>query len=103
MEGPKVAALVSDPLGRGWNLFGTAGWNPGPLVTLEGLWIIQVLLVLTGHVYSLWISERITRRLVPARGRAILAQLPMLVAMVACSVYSLWLLNLPMTMRVSGM
>jgi ferredoxin len=30
MEGPKVFRLLSDPLGRGWNLFGTAGWSIPP-------------------------------------------------------------------------
>ena len=103
MEGPKILALLSDPLGRGWNLFGTAGWNVPPLVTLEGLWSIEVLFVLVGHVYSLWITERTTRRLVPDRRRAFFCQLPMLVAMVLFSIFSLWLLRQPMEMRVSAM
>lgn len=103
MEGPKLAVLLSDPLGFGWNLFGTAGGQAAPLVTLEGLWMLQLVLVLIGHVYSLWISARITHRLVADRRRGVLAQLPMLAAMVLCSMWSLWLLNQPMTMRTSGM
>ena len=99
MEGPKVLGLASDPLGWGWNLFGTAGWTPPPLVTIEGLWWIQVLMVLVGHVYSLWICSRTTRRRVPGRGRAFVSQLPMLAAMVMFSVVSLWLLKQPMEMR----
>ncbi len=99
MEGPKVLALASDPMGRGWNLFGTAGWTPPPLVTIEGLWWIQVFMVLVGHVYSLWICSRTTRRRVPERGRAFVSQLPMLAAMVLFSVVSLWLLKQPMEMR----
>jgi len=99
MEGPKVLALASDPFGWGWNLFGTARWSMPPLITLEGLWVIQVLMVLVGHVYSLWISERTARRLVPERRRAFLGQMPILAAMVLFSVYSLWLLKQPMEMR----
>ncbi|TBR19959.1 YHS domain-containing protein [bacterium] len=101
MEGPKLLRLVSDPLGWGWDLFGTAAWRPVPLITLEGLWGVQLLLVVVGHVYSLWVTDRAARRLAPAG--AFKAQLPMLAAMVAFSVFSLWLLRQPMSMRVSGM
>jgi polyferredoxin/YHS domain-containing protein len=103
MEGPKLIALLSDPFGWGWNLFGTAAWKPAPWVTLEGLWWIQILFVLVGHIYSLWVTEKTTRRLVPLRSRAFLVQLPMLAAMVLFSVFSLWLLKQPMEMRVSAM
>jgi YHS domain-containing protein len=102
MEGPKLLALISDPFGWGWNIFGTARWTVPPLVSLEGLWRIQVLFVLVGHLYSLWITARTARRLASGRG-ALAVQLPMLVAMVAFSWISLWLLKQPMEMRISGM
>jgi hypothetical protein len=102
MEGPKLLALVSDPFGWGWNVFGTARWTAPPLVSLEGLWRIQVLFVLVGHLYSLWITARTARRLAASR-EALAVQIPMLVAMVAFSWGSLWLLKQPMEMRISGM
>jgi polyferredoxin/YHS domain-containing protein len=102
MEGPKVLALASDPFGWGWNLFGTARWTVPPLVSLEGLWRIQILFVLVGHLYSLWITARTARRLAAGRG-ALAVQIPMLIAMVAFSWGSLWLLKQPMEMRLSGM
>lgn len=102
MEGPKVLALMSDPFGWGWNVFGTARWTVPPLVSLEGLWRIQVLFVLVGHLYSLWITARTARRLTAGRG-VLAVQLPMLLAMVAFSWGSLWLLKQPMEMRISGM
>lgn len=103
MEGPKIVPLLSDPFGWGWNLFGTASWSMAPLVSLEGLWGIQIVFVVVGHVYSLWIAEKTTRRLVPERRLAIRSQLPMLAAMVLSSALSLWLLGQPMEMRVSAM
>lgn len=102
MEGPKLLALISDPFGWGWNVFGTARWTVPPLVSLEGLWRIQVLFVLVGHLYSLWITARTARRLAAGRG-ALAVQIPMLIAMVAFSWASLWLLKQPMEMRLSGM
>ena len=74
-----------------------------PLVSLEGLWRIQVLFVLVGHLYSLWITARTARRLSAGRGGVLALQLPMLLAMVAFSWGSLWLLKQPMEMRISGM
>ncbi|MFN0056280.1 MAG: hypothetical protein ACKV0T_29390 [Planctomycetales bacterium] len=37
MEGPKVLAMISDPFGWNWNLFGTASWKIPPLISLEGV------------------------------------------------------------------
>lgn len=103
IEGPKIIAIVSDPFGWGWNLLGTSQWTVPPLITLEGLWIIQVAAVLIGHIFSLWISARTTRRLIPERGRAFLVQFPILIAMILFSAISLWLLKQPMDMRLSAL
>jgi len=118
MEGQKVIPLLSNPLGFApgeawsllglqgagpWNLLGTAGWTIAPLVTLPTLWLLQVLLVLIGHVYSLWIADRTARRLYPEPGAAFRSQIPMLIGMVLFSIFSLWLLKQPMEMRTSAM
>jgi hypothetical protein len=103
MEGPKVLALISDPCGWSWNLFGTAGWNMPPLISLDKLWIAQVALVLVGHVYSLWVAQKTSRRLFGTARAAFWSQLPMLAGMIAFSVFSLWLLKQPMEMRTPTM
>ncbi len=103
MEGQKVIALLSDPFGWGWNLFGTARWIIPPLVSLDVLWVLQVILVAVGHVYSLWAANKISRRIFPDRAAAARGQWPMLIGMIAFSVFSLWLLKQPMEMRTSAM
>lgn len=103
MEGPKVASLISDPFGWNWNVLGTAHWTIPPLVSLEVLWIVQVVLVLVGHVYSLWIAHRTSRQLFSSVASARRSQLPMLIAMIGFSIFSLWLLKQPMEMRTSAM
>ena len=35
MEGPRVLALISDPFGWNWNLFGTASWSIPPMISLD--------------------------------------------------------------------
>jgi len=118
MEGQKVVPLLSNPFGftpgeswnvlgiagtGPWNLLGTADWVLPPLISLPTLWLLQVVLVLVGHVYSLWIADRTARRLYPESGAAWRSQVPMLVGMVLFSVFSLWLLKQPMEMRTSAM
>ncbi len=103
MEGQKVLALLSDPFGWEWDLFGTAEKTFAPLVDLPTLWLIQVLFVMIGHVYSLWIARRIASALFQDPKRAFRSQVPMLIAMVLFSLVSLWLLKQPMEMRTSAM
>ncbi len=103
MEGQKVIALASDPFGYEWNIFGTAMWTLDPLVSMETLWVIQVLLVLVGHVYSLSAARQTASALFADRSAATKSQVPMLLAMILFSVMSLWLLKQPMSMRVSWM
>ncbi len=103
MEGQKVLALASDPFGWQWNLFGTATWALPPLIDLPTLWIIQVFLVMVGHVYSLWIARRTAVALFSSSGAALRSQVPMLLAMILFSLMSLWLLKQPMEMRSSSM
>ena len=103
MEGPKVVTLISDPFGRGANLLGTAGWHIPPLVSLDGLWVLQVLLVGIGHVFSLWIARNISRRAFGGSPGASPSQWPMLAGMILFSIFSLWLLKQPMEMRTSAM
>ena len=118
MEGQKVVSLASNPFGFApgetwsvlgfsgvgpWDLFGTAELKLAPLASLPTLWGVQVVLVLVGHLYSLWIADRTARRLYPGEGAALRSQVPMLIGMVLFSVFSLWLLKQPMEMRTSAM
>jgi hypothetical protein len=67
------------------------------------LWILQILLVLVGHVYSLWAARRVSINIFADRKAAFRSQLPMLVGMICFSIFSLWLLKQPMEMRTSAM
>ncbi len=103
MEGPKVVAILSDPFGWGWNVLGTAQWTIPPMISLDKLWIVQVLLVLVGHVYSLWVAQKTSLRLFGSAKAAFRSQLPMLAGMICFSIFSLWLLKQPMEMRTTAM
>jgi hypothetical protein len=93
LEGQRVAINASDPLGRGWNLFGTAGRevdarivnHPAVFATL------QAGAVVVGHLLGAVAAHRRALTAFPGRA-AVTAQLPLLVVMVGYTIAGLLLL-----------
>ncbi|MES0874219.1 hypothetical protein [Sinimarinibacterium thermocellulolyticum] len=95
-QGLKIVSLLSDPLGNGWNLFGTAGLLRAPILPdLKWIWHTQVGLIVFGHIVSVWIAHVEALRLFPSRRAAVLSQIPMLLLMVAFTTFGLWILAQP--------
>jgi len=101
MESQKLTVLMSDPFGYGWNLFGTANWRPTPLLSLQTIWLLQVVLVIIGHVFGIVISHKHVYRIFEDHKAALKSQIPMIALMVMFSVISLWLIAQPMEMRTA--
>lgn len=96
-QGLKIRGLVSDPLGWGWNLFGTAITGRLPwLPDMADIWTSQVILILLGHVAAVWLAHGEALRLEGSPGRAALSQLPMLLLMVVFTSVGLWVLAQPL-------
>jgi hypothetical protein len=96
-QGGQIIRLVSDPLGVGWNLFGTGKWTIAPvMIDMGPLWHIQVGLILAGHVASVWVAHVMALTLFKTPRRAALSQLPMLALMMAFTAFGLWILSLPL-------
>jgi len=101
-EAGSLMPVLSDPLGRGGDLFGTASWAVGPIASRGQIWSIQIALVLAGLLWALRTTERAHRRLagdwamacVPLRARLLAAGFLLLVTL-----SNLWLLAQPMEMR----
>ncbi len=49
-EGQLAFSSLSDPLGRGWDLLGTAGWRPVAFLSPRVVWYVQVATIVSGHV-----------------------------------------------------
>ncbi|HSO99734.1 MAG TPA: fenitrothion hydrolase [Solirubrobacteraceae bacterium] len=94
-QGQATAFLVSDPLGTGANLFGTAGSRIDfGLVSAAVIWYVQVAALLFGHVGGLALAH--DRALVVYAGdqrAAAESQRWMLVVMVTFTCLGLWLLS----------
>ncbi|MBI2383725.1 MAG: hypothetical protein HYV18_06630 [Gammaproteobacteria bacterium] len=97
-QGLKIVSLASDPFGWGWNLFGTATLLRAPILPEMGLvWHMQVVLILLGHVVSVYVAHLVALKTFATRRQALLSQLPQLCLMVAFTVSGLWILAQPLT------
>jgi hypothetical protein len=103
MEGQVVVPLLSDPFGQGADYFGTAHWHMMPLLSDHVIWIIQVALVLIGHVFGIIIAHYVSRKLYNDHKKAMVSLVPMLIGMIFYSFFSLWIMHLDMNMRSSLM
>ncbi|HEU4972123.1 MAG TPA: hypothetical protein VFT35_09425 [Gaiellaceae bacterium] len=94
IQGQFVIPLISDPFGRGWDLFGTVDFAPNlSIVSYRTVWYVQVAALVIGHVAGLAIAHDRAVVVFPHRRSALEAQLPMLGLMVLYTVAGMWLLS----------
>jgi hypothetical protein len=94
IQGQFAIPLASDPLGRGWDLFGTAGYEPNlSIVSPETVWYVQVGALVVGHVAGLAIAHDRAVSLFERRENALRSQYPMLALMILFTVGGLWVLS----------
>jgi hypothetical protein len=92
-EGQGIAYLVSDPLGRGWDLFGTASAAVDyGVISQNQAWYAQVACVVAGHVAALTLAHDRALVLYGEARTAARSQYAMLAIMVGFTTLALWLL-----------
>ncbi len=93
-QGQAMAYLISDPLGHGSNLFGTAtttiNYN---LVGANGVWYVQVFALVLGHAAGLTLAHDRALVVFERPRDATRSQYWMLAVMVAFTSLGLWLLS----------
>jgi len=86
--------LLSDPWGRGWDLFGTRAFQPNfTFLTPHTIWYVQVVALVAGHVAGLAVAHDRAVGLFRTPRMALWTQYPMLVLMVLFTVGGLWVLS----------
>jgi hypothetical protein len=97
IQGQAIIALLSDPFGWGWNLFGTADYkiNAG-LIGADSVWYSQVAIIVAGHVVAVYLAHVASLRLVRSPRLQTRIQYPMLALMICYTVFSLWILSQPL-------
>lgn len=97
IDGQRLAVAISDPFQRGWDLFGTAFFEPtGDWLPPGLVWTIQLAAVVGGHMLGAWGGHVVAaleapRHLSPGQVRA--RQIPLAIVMVALTTLTLWSLG----------
>lgn len=96
LDGQRAIYLLSDPLGAGWNLFGTARYEIRyGIINFKFLWNFQVLFIVLGHIVGVYVAHIRALHILDNRKIAIRSQYPMLVLMVCYTMFSLWIIAQP--------
>ena len=97
IDGQRIVIAISDPLQKGWNLFGTAFYLPTGAWLPPGLvWTLQLAAVVGGHMLGAWGGHVVAAESAPPGlgTRALrLLQLPLAVVMVGLTTLTLWSLG----------
>jgi hypothetical protein len=93
-NGQAMAHLLSDPLGKGWDLFSTAGSSIDyGVVGATAIWYVQVAVLVAGHVCGLVLAHDRGLALYGHARAAATSQYWMLAVMVAFTTFGLFLLS----------
>jgi hypothetical protein len=94
IQGQFAISLASDPLGRGWDLFGSTDYRPDLTpFSPNTVWYVQVGALVLGHVAGLVLAHDRALAVTPDPRAALRTQYALLVLMVLYTVGGLWLLS----------
>jgi hypothetical protein len=96
IQGQLLIRLASDPLGFGWNIFGSAHFRPDiGIVGARFVWYTSLFAIVLGHVVAVSLAHIIALRNLHDPRTAMRSQIPMLVLMVGYTMMSLWIIAQP--------
>jgi hypothetical protein len=90
-----LVGLASDPFGRGWDLFGSAGYSIDyTTLSANAIWAVQLGAIVIGHVLGLMLAhDRALEIEGEYHGNAVRSQWPMLALMIVYTVGGLYFLS----------
>ncbi|MHB8508513.1 MAG: hypothetical protein ACYDGR_07670 [Candidatus Dormibacteria bacterium] len=98
IQGQGIIPLLADPLHRGAHLIPTGGYRPSFALADAGfVWILQVILIVLGHIAAVYLAHVRALTLFPRTRAALRSQYPMLVLMIIYTITSLYILAQPIT------
>ena len=102
VQGQTLQFLVSDPLGIGWNLFGTRDAQIDiAIIGTKTAWYLALSAIVMGHAISVYLAHVTAERLLGTRAQVFRVLLPMTTLMVIYTIVSLMILADPLV-RYSG-
>jgi hypothetical protein len=105
VQGQNIFPLLSDPLGRRWNLFGTAAMHVNSsIIEAKLTWYVAIAAIVTGHVIAVWLAHRVALHEYRTPRIATVASIPLTALMVVYTAISLSVIAEPMvTFQQSGL
>lgn len=95
-QGQGIIYLISDPLGLGWNIFGTSSYQVNvEVMRADTIWYTQVGIIILGHIAAVYLAHLIALKIFKSQKLALVSQIPMLLLMVGYTLAGLWLLAQP--------
>ena len=96
IDGQALIPLISDPFGKGWDLFGTTNYIVDrTLFSATTVWYFVVTMIVLGHMLSVYLAHLVTLSLTRSKAIAVKAGTPILLLMVFYTVISLWVIAQP--------
>jgi hypothetical protein len=96
INGQLLIHQVSDPLGAGLSLFGTANYEVNRnLIPTAFIWYFQIALIITVHIIAVILAHGYLGRAARTAAQGRRAEWPWIAAMVGYTMSSLWLLAQP--------
>lgn len=94
---PQLLAILSDPFGYGWNLFGTAEYTQQSLILgAKMVWFIEIGFIILAHIFGVIYAHVIALNVFKDSKLALRSQYPFVLLMVGYTVLTLWLLSQPL-------
>jgi hypothetical protein len=92
IQGQMIIPLASDPFGFGWDLFGTRGDRIDiDAVDMRLVWLVAVTGIVLGHAAAVFLAHGAAL----GASMRLVAQMPLVILMIAYTVSSLWILSQP--------
>lgn len=100
VNGQYALRALTDPFGRGWNLFGRADAHVHAGIALGAdaariVWNLQAAAIIAGHVLAVAIAHHAALLLFGSPRAAGRSQIPMALLMIGYTLFGLWLLSTP--------
>jgi hypothetical protein len=100
VQGQYIIPLLSDPFGRGWNLFGTAGYRVD--IALAGArfaWYAALAAIVAGHVFAVYLAHVRAAAVFESPRTALASQVPLTALMVVYTFVGLSIMAEPIVER----
>ncbi len=96
IQGQLIIPLLSDPFGKGLNLFGSSNYSINiSVINAKTAWFISLISIISGHIISILVGHIIALKIFKTQKIAIRSQYPMLFLMVFYTALSLWIIAQP--------